>query len=209
MTEERLMRRLRAATVVAAAAVCLLAASAPGAQAAPNLVLEQNCTKDAAGTTIYGVNISVSGLAPNASFVGQLTYTYIDPPPGSVGGGVGPATFTADSNGTFKVGFGTVGIKTVFTATVVYQGQTLTQTLRVTCEPRRPTTMDECKHGGWATFGVFKNQGECISSVMASARRKCVFERAAQGLLTFREKYGLGPNHDYAMRRCVRLYTGF
>jgi K+-transporting ATPase c subunit len=25
----------------------------------------------------------------------------------------------------------------------------------------------------------------------------------------FREKYGRGPNHDYAMRRCVRRYTGF
>jgi hypothetical protein len=38
---------------------------------------------------------------------------------------------------------------------------------------------------------------------------KCIFERAAHGLLTFRAKYGQGPNYDYAMRRCVRRYTGF
>ena len=164
------MRRLGGVLAMVAAAVCLLGADASAAQAAPALVLEPSCTRDAAGVTVYGVNISVTGLAPNASFVGRLEYTYIDPPDGSVGGGVGPATFTADSNGSFQFGFGTVGIKTIYTATVIYQGQTLTQTLRVTCEPPTPTTKDECKNGGWKTFGVFKNQGDCVSFVTTKGK---------------------------------------
>jgi hypothetical protein len=26
-----------------------------------------------------------------------------------------------------------------------------------------PTSIDECKNGGWKTFGAFKNQGDCVS----------------------------------------------
>jgi hypothetical protein len=28
-----------------------------------------------------------------------------------------------------------------------------------------PTTKDQCKNGGWRTFGGFKNQGDCVSFV--------------------------------------------
>jgi hypothetical protein len=28
-----------------------------------------------------------------------------------------------------------------------------------------PRSKDECRHGGWKTFGVFKNQGDCVSFV--------------------------------------------
>jgi hypothetical protein len=28
-----------------------------------------------------------------------------------------------------------------------------------------PTSKDQCKHGGWHSFGVFKNQGDCVSFV--------------------------------------------
>ena len=28
-----------------------------------------------------------------------------------------------------------------------------------------PTTADQCKNDGWQTFGIFKNQGECVSYV--------------------------------------------
>jgi hypothetical protein len=71
-----------------------------------------------------------------------------------------------------------------------------------------PSTYTQCRLGGWANYR-FASHAECIAYVHALARKKCVFERAAHGLLTFRAKYGVGPNHDYAMRRCVRRYTGF
>jgi hypothetical protein len=28
-----------------------------------------------------------------------------------------------------------------------------------------PTTKEQCKNDGWETFGVFKNQGDCVSFV--------------------------------------------
>ena len=30
-----------------------------------------------------------------------------------------------------------------------------------------PTTKDQCKNGGWQTYGIFKNQGDCVSFVAA------------------------------------------
>ena len=42
-----------------------------------------------------------------------------------------------------------------------------TVTLDLTCldePPGMPTTKDQCKKGGWKDFGVFKNQGDCVSS---------------------------------------------
>jgi hypothetical protein len=31
--------------------------------------------------------------------------------------------------------------------------------------PPLPTSKEQCKNGGWRTFGVFRNQGACIKSV--------------------------------------------
>lgn len=33
-----------------------------------------------------------------------------------------------------------------------------------------PTSTDQCKDGGWQTFGVFKNQGDCVSYVATDGR---------------------------------------
>ena len=33
-----------------------------------------------------------------------------------------------------------------------------------------PTSKDECKNGGWKTFGVFKNQGDCVSFVASKGK---------------------------------------
>jgi hypothetical protein len=33
-----------------------------------------------------------------------------------------------------------------------------------------PTSKDQCKNGGWQTFGVFKNQGDCVSFVATRGR---------------------------------------
>jgi hypothetical protein len=33
-----------------------------------------------------------------------------------------------------------------------------------------PTSKDECKHGGWRDFGVFKNQGDCVSFVATKGK---------------------------------------
>ena len=33
-----------------------------------------------------------------------------------------------------------------------------------------PISKDECKKGGWQTFGVFKNQGDCVSFVATGGK---------------------------------------
>ena len=33
-----------------------------------------------------------------------------------------------------------------------------------------PTSKDQCKNGGWKTFGVFKNQGDCVSFVATGGK---------------------------------------
>lgn len=36
--------------------------------------------------------------------------------------------------------------------------------------PRLPTSKDQCKNGGWRSFGVFRNQGDCVSFVATGGR---------------------------------------
>jgi hypothetical protein len=33
-----------------------------------------------------------------------------------------------------------------------------------------PTSKDQCKNGGWRTYGVFKNQGDCVSFVATKGK---------------------------------------
>jgi hypothetical protein len=40
----------------------------------------------------------------------------------------------------------------------------------VTDAPPFPTSKDQCKNGGWQTFGVFKNQGDCVSFVATGGK---------------------------------------
>ena len=35
-----------------------------------------------------------------------------------------------------------------------------------------PTSKDECQNGGWKTFGVFKNQGDCVSFVATRGKNQ-------------------------------------
>jgi hypothetical protein len=69
--------------------------------------------------------------------------------------------------------------------------------------PDLPTTKPQCKNGGWRSYPQFKNQGQCVAFVVTQARQKCLAERAKIGLVAFREKYGLGPYHVRALRRCI------
>jgi hypothetical protein len=54
-------------------------------------------------------------------------------------------------------------------------------TVRENVEPSRdvtvvdarpfPATRDQCKNGGWRNYGVFKNQGDCVSFLVGSPRK--------------------------------------
>ena len=36
--------------------------------------------------------------------------------------------------------------------------------------PPLPTSKDQCKNGGWRTYGVFKNQGDCVSFIATKGK---------------------------------------
>jgi N-acetylneuraminic acid mutarotase len=36
--------------------------------------------------------------------------------------------------------------------------------------PTLPTTTDQCRNGGWQSYGVFKNQGDCVSFVATKGK---------------------------------------
>jgi hypothetical protein len=36
--------------------------------------------------------------------------------------------------------------------------------------PPLPSTKDQCENGGWKTYGVFKNQGDCVSLVATGGK---------------------------------------
>jgi len=40
----------------------------------------------------------------------------------------------------------------------------------VTDAPELPVSKDQCKKGGWRTYGVFKNQGDCVSFVATGGK---------------------------------------
>jgi hypothetical protein len=46
-------------------------------------------------------------------------------------------------------------------------GEPLIETINAPdpCAPPVPTSKDQCKMGGWQAFGIFKNQGDCVSFV--------------------------------------------
>jgi hypothetical protein len=67
-----------------------------------------------------------------------------------------------------------------------------------------PTSKRQCKGEGWRSYGVFKNQGDCVSFVRRQARQECNFIRVAHGRPAFRAEYGGGIHERHAMRRCVR-----
>jgi hypothetical protein len=69
-----------------------------------------------------------------------------------------------------------------------------------------PTAKQQCKNGGWRTFGTtFKNQGQCVAFVRHQARAACQAQRARIGRAAFRARYGQGRPRLSALRRCVRL----
>ena len=66
------------------------------------------------------------------------------------------------------------GINTC-TATAIYAGDATHQpsqgvaTITI-LPPPFPTSADQCKKGGWSTYGIFRNQGDCVSFVATKGK---------------------------------------
>jgi hypothetical protein len=148
------MRRPALAAVVAAVGVLAMAGPS-AAQTSPTLTLTESCTTSD-GTRFYGIDITVSGVAPFATVSGSVTF------PGGVR--IGGSIF-ADETGVARTGFGSGPGLYVVEITSPFS---TSQSLNVDC---LPNTKEDCKNGGWqGFFGVFKNQGDCVSFVATGGR---------------------------------------
>jgi hypothetical protein len=149
------MRRLILGAVIAMAVGLLAIPSSAAGQTQPKLTLAETCTQAPDGTRIYGINVTVTGVAPFSQITGSIQ--------GNLSGVSG--TIFADANGVASIGVGfgpalyTVEITSPFSAV---------QTLQVDCIPN---SKEDCKAGGWrGFFGVFKNQGDCVSFVATKGK---------------------------------------
>ena len=103
------------------------------------------------------VNVILSGFPPFTPFEGTLEFD---------GAGIGPIQLTTDENGNFdssSVGFVGSFEPVTFTATIVWAGGTLRESLFVDCS--KPASKEDCKNGGWRNYPQFNNQGLCLAFV--------------------------------------------
>jgi hypothetical protein len=164
------------ARIVLVAALALVAfAAAPAlsqAQTGPTIYAENDCRP----AEPYGGTLNVSGLQPNARYslyyVGTGGHSFFADASGNRLGAGGfsssePFEITVqiwpDPNGNF---YRDPGEPTVIDAHFVVD----TPCADVYPEPTLPTSKDQCKHGGWKAYGVFKNQGDCVSFVATGGK---------------------------------------
>jgi hypothetical protein len=81
---------------------------------------------------------------------------------------LGPTTISFDltpfAGMTIRIRFAEVDNQLFFNASV---DNVVIQSVRLL-----PTTKEQCKNGGWRSFGVFKNQGDCVSFVATNGRNQ-------------------------------------
>ena len=151
---------MRKVTPVALVLVALTLLGAPAtATAQPTLTLTRDCS---GFPPLHGVSVRLSGFPPLTPFQGSLAR-----PTGPV---LGPVGFTTDAAGSFAIGPFTSESAGTWTATIVWSGGTLVQSLFVNCAP--PATVEQCKNGGWRTFGIFRSQGDCVAFVTTRGKNE-------------------------------------
>ncbi len=127
----------------------------------------------ASATNVVGQQHCVTATVTGAifpDFVVEFTTTTTS---GSAVAAPPSATVPADPNGQAQFCFtsatpGDVLITAVARATGTMSRPTATATK--TFVEALPTDKDQCKDGGWQTFGVFKNQGDCVSFVATGGK---------------------------------------
>jgi hypothetical protein len=130
-----------------------------GAVAACTITVTEECG-EFNGVPFYGVRITVAGFQPNGELPGSITLPNGQTFEGSLEldpSGGGSTSFTSPIPGVFTVR--------------AFTDPPFEQSLNVTCKPK-PQSKAECKHNGWRAFGVFKNQGDCVSFVATGGRNQ-------------------------------------
>jgi hypothetical protein len=142
------MRRVRLLALTATVLCSFAGAEVSASEAAPALTLGERCD-------FPGVTLVVTGVAPNSDVSGSIVV-----PDGQEFFGSIPAdeTGTASTSLSFGLGLYTVKITSPFSTVESFEVDCL------------PNSREECKNGGWRSFGVFKNQGDCVSFVATKGK---------------------------------------
>ena len=92
-------------------------------------------------------------------------------PSGYGEGAVFLGSATPAPDGTFTAVLPPVAPGTLISATATdAAGNTSEFAKDIAAAQRFPTSAQQCKNGGWQTFGVFKNQGDCVSYVATGGK---------------------------------------
>jgi hypothetical protein len=112
-----------------------------------NSTVTADLTHDSAGN-----DASASGMVPDGTSIAFATdFGTLSASSAGTTAGNASATLTSSSEGTANVS-ATLDSQMVSTAVTF-------------TPPPRPTSADQCNKGGWQSYGVFKNQGDCVSFV--------------------------------------------
>lgn len=108
---------------------------------------------------LNGGSLSGTGYVSSSSFCGETFsgYWYPTAPSFTVTSGFVPGVNTLDFTVDNCLSAGSTALD--FLGTVSY-----------TPAPVLPTEAGQCKKGGWLSFGVFKNQGDCVSYVATKGK---------------------------------------
>jgi hypothetical protein len=140
----------------------------------PTIYAQASCY----GPEPYGGTLNVSGLEPDTRYslyyVGTGGHSFVTDTSGSrpgAGGFVSAEPFEItvqiwpDPNNNFDQD---PGESTVIDAHFIVDEPCVD----IYPEPTLPTSKDQCRNGGWKTYGVFKNQGDCVSFVATGEKNQ-------------------------------------
>jgi len=91
-------------------------------------------------------------------------------PSGYGEGAVFLGSATAAPDGTFSAVLPPVAPGTLISATATDAAGNTSEFAKDIAAVTLPTATQQCKNGGWLTFGVFKNQGDCVSYVATGGK---------------------------------------
>ena len=121
---------------------------------------------------------TVVGESPVESLTASSLNTFTLASPIAVQGGDLVGAFWAGGAGCGGSGAGVLvgdfgGPRTInTTVTPTQSNPAFVLDISATLTPALPSTKDNCKSGGWPDFGVFKNQGDCVSFVATGGKNQ-------------------------------------
>jgi hypothetical protein len=122
-------------------------------------------TADAFGTHFQTTSISCLAVSGNvATFAAPVA-------PNGLGVTFIKLTVVDNGSGPFIDTFATTGATSPLDCvSPLLGGDLIAGDVVVVDAPPLPSTKKQCKHGGWRGYGVFKNQGDCVSFVATGGK---------------------------------------